>query len=150
MYKNPSHLKFLKYFIVSQCKCLLPFIYVVNLSDHPACLEPPLNIVFSYLQENKVTGWSLSPENYLNVHWNMKKVAPKSPKSWEVKPSCSVKHLMDTEAPIVDPSCAYHFANLRFNLYGNHVIGEDPFQVVELGLYYQISPSVYHFLEFVS
>lgn len=57
---------------------------------------------------------------------------------------------MDTEAQVVDPACAYHLSNLHFELYGSHVIGEDPFWVVDSDLYYQITPIMHHFLEFVS
>jgi len=56
----------------------------------------------------------------------MKKAAPETPNIHEAKPSSSVNPLIDTEAQIADPVYAYHLDDLRFNLYGNHVRGEDP------------------------
>lgn len=75
----------------------------------------------------------------------MKKADPKPSKTCEAKPSSSFDHIMDTEVQIVDPSSAYHLADLLFNLYGSHAKGEGPFQVVKLGLYYHIAPLVHHF-----
>lgn len=57
---------------------------------------------------------------------------------------------MDKEAEIHDPPRPYHLSDLQFNMYSRHFKGEDTFRVVESGLYYQISPSIYHFPKFVS
>jgi len=79
----------------------------------------------------------------------MKKATAKPCKTPKAKPSSSVKNLMDTEAQITDPSSSSNFSNLRFNLYGSHIRGEDIFPVVDSGLYYQIAPLVHHFSKFV-
>lgn len=61
----------------------------------------------------------------------MKKANPNPSETRDTKPSSNVKHLMDTEVQIADPSSDYHLENLRFNLYGSHVRGENPFRVVQ-------------------
>lgn len=57
---------------------------------------------------------------------------------------------MDPEGQIEYPMCSYHLVDLHFNLFVDHVRGEDIFQVVESNLYIQITPSIHHFLEFIS
>lgn len=57
---------------------------------------------------------------------------------------------MDIEGQIANPTCAYHLTNLRFDLFMNHISGEDTFQVIDSGLYFQFTPLVHHFPKFIS
>lgn len=74
---------------------------------------------------------------------------PETPKTCEVK-SFGPEPLMDSESQIANPSYSYHLLGLHFDLFANHVREEDTFRVVNSGLYFQIAPSVHHFLEFIS
>lgn len=74
----------------------------------------------------------------------MKHTTPITPNTHEVK-SIGVTPLMDTEAQIADLVCPFPLANLRYEIFADHVRNEDPFRVVASGLYYQIAPPVHHF-----
>lgn len=77
-------------------------------------------------------------------------MTPETSKTHEVIPSSDLKPIMDTKAQITELICTYHPTDLHFDLFGNHVRGEDTFWVVDSGLYYQFMPSINYFPEFVS
>jgi len=80
----------------------------------------------------------------------MKQTAPETPKTHEVKSSYNLEPLMDSKSQIADPSFSYQLSNLCFDLFSGHVKGEDIFQVSDSSLYFQITPSIHHFPEFIS
>ena len=71
-----------------------------------------------------------------------KKQVPKTPKSQEIKPSHHMEPFMDTKVEMHDLFYSYHLSDLCFNLYDYSMKIEDPFRVIELGLYHKISPIV--------
>lgn len=80
----------------------------------------------------------------------LKKFVPNTPKPQQSKPSSQTEPFMDTELEIRDPFFTLNLLDLCFAFYGSHLNKEYPFRVVELGLYYSITPTVYLFPEFVS
>lgn len=81
--------------------------------------------------------------NFFNI-LKMKKPNTKTTKVWEVKPSSNIEPLMNKESQIFT-----HYAPTTFCTYGSTcmtTMGDDPFRVVESGLYYEVVPSIYYFL----
>lgn len=57
---------------------------------------------------------------------------------------------MDTETQIANPVCPFPLADVRYEMFTDHVRNEDPFRVVNCGLYCQIAPPIHHLPEFVT
>lgn len=72
-----------------------------------------------------------------------------TPNTHEVKSTC-VEPLTDTETQISDLVYPFPLSYLRYEMLANHVRNEDPFRVVNSGLYYQITRSVHHLSEFLT
>ena len=116
---------------------------------HPFVQEPSPNIIFDLIHGNQVISYHF-PLVICSDTPKMKKMAPETSKTPEVKTTYGLKPLMDTQAQIFNPICAYHLVDLYFYLFRNHVKGEYPFHVVESSLYYQVTPFGHHFPKFIS
>jgi len=70
------------------------------------------------------------------------------PNTHEVKIT-SIGPLMDTETQINNLICPFPLTDLHYEMFSDHVRNEDPFRVVNSGLYDQISPLVHRLPKFV-